>query len=386
MESEKIFDVIIIGAGPVGLCLGISLAQKNLDVLLLDKKASTAKHSRAPTIWPKTQEILSHLGIIKEFQSAAIKIPVMHIWDAHKEREILTIPLKELQTETRFPELLLLPQAETEKLLLNKLQQMPSATIHFSREVKKLIQEDQKATVIAKHNSQNFNFSGRVVVGADGAQSTVREQMKLDFPGTTYPFKAALADIEFSKPADLPFPRISTKNLPAIGIRLSDNLWRIIMPFSTKDHLEIQQRIATSVENLFGQRKWDLVWKSEFKVHRRLSSSFSKGRIVLAGDAAHLNSPVGGQGMNAGIQDVPSLTNAIIEVIEKGATSPLMVYSKQRRKEIRKGVNRFTDYLTKLLLLIGKGKLIKPIFNILNNLMKFTPVRRRILKRIAMLS
>jgi 3-(3-hydroxy-phenyl)propionate hydroxylase len=385
MERDPLYDIIIVGAGPVGLSMGISLAQKGKKVLVLEKKASTAEHSRAPSVWPKTQEILAELGVIHHFQRAAIEVPVMNIFDADKSRELLQIPIKELGDSTPFPQLLLLPQSKTEEILLKRLQQFPSVTIMFSAEVAGVVQEKEKVIVTAKHEDAEKQFSAKFVVGADGARSTVREQMQIDFPGTTYAFKAALADIKFSEEMKIPFPRLTTKECPAIGIKISENLWRIIMPFSDRDKMELQERIKRSVNNLFYEPEWKMVWKSEFSLYRRLASTFSKGRVVLAGDAAHLNSPVGGQGMNAGIQDIPLLTDTIMDALSKNSSEPLKAYSNKRRKEIEKGVNRFTDILTRILLK-SNGKMIKPVFRLLNSIMWFTPLRRRFLKKIAMIS
>ncbi|WP_029037004.1 FAD-dependent oxidoreductase [Salinimicrobium xinjiangense] len=385
MQTDLTYDVLIVGAGPVGLSLGISLAQKGKKVILLEKEASTAEYSRAPSLWPKTQEILAELGVIHHFQKAAIELPVMEIFDADKNLNILRLPIKELGGSTPFPQLLLLPQSKTEEILLKKLKKFHSATVIFSSEVSKVIQEKDKVNVTANQKNAEKQYSAKIVVGADGAHSTVREQMQIAFPGTTYAFKAALADIKFPDDLMIPFPRISTKECPAIGIKISENLWRIIMPFSDRDKMELQERSERSVNHLFPQLEWELVWKSEFSLYRRLASNFTKGRVVLAGDAAHLNSPVGGQGMNSGIQDVPVLTAAIIESLTNNNSGPLEVYSNKRRKEIEKGVNRFTHILTRILLK-SKGKMIKPVFKLLNYLMRFPPLRRKFLKKIAMLS
>jgi len=120
------------------------------------------------------------------------------------------------------------------------------------------------------------------------------------------------------------------------------------------------------------------------RLHRRLSTTFADRRVVLAGDAAHLNSPVGGQGMNAGIQDTEILVPALLEALDSGSPDPVALYARSRREEIQEGVNRFTDLLTRILL-FGQGRLLRPVLTLANLATRLPPLRRRMLKNLAML-
>lgn len=126
------------------------------------------------------------------------------------------------------------------------------------------------------------------------------------------------------------------------------------------------------------------VWQSEFRLHRRMASRFVVGRIALAGDAAHLNSPVGGQGMNAGFVDADMLTAALLRALDTGDPRVLFDYERARTGEIREGVNAFTDRMTRLLL-FGRGRAVRALFAAARVALSVPRLRRRFLERLAML-
>lgn len=222
-------------------------------------------------------------------------------------------------------------------------------------------------------------------MGCDGARSTVRKSSGFAFDGITYGLEAALADVRLEPPAcDLPFPRLTTRGRPAIGIRIAPRLWRLILPFRSDDGVPLPERVERAVGALFATSSYETVWSSEFRIHRRLSSRFVDGRVALAGDAAHLNSPVGGQGMNAGIQDGEALCRALLEALAEDDPRALARYERERRESVRQGVNRFTDKLTRLLLTAG-GRFVKPTLRLAQVFLRVPPLRRRLLHRLAML-
>lgn len=376
-------DVVVVGAGPVGLSLALGLARRGRDVLVLEKKPTTAEHSRAPAIWPATQEIMTGLGVIDAFLDEGIIIRRLELWDVDRDCVLLSVPLEELADETPYPQLLIVPQSRTERLLLEALQREPTAEIRFSCQVTDLVQDPSHVEVRYRQSNVESSVKARFVAGCDGAHSTVRERLGASFEGTTYPIRAALADVEIDAGPGLRFPRISSRPRIAIGIRMKARLWRLILPFAETDRLPLERRIEEAVASLF-HTDYRLVWQSEFRLHRRVSSRFVDGRVVLAGDAAHLNSPVGGQGMNAGIKDTTLLTEAMIEALDRDANNPLLEFGRQRRKEIQVGVNRFTDLLTRVLLM-GRGRMLRPVLRLANGAMRVPVVRRRFLRRLAML-
>ncbi len=377
-------EVVIVGAGPVGLSLALGLARQGRLVQVLEKEPHTAEHSRAPVIWPRTQEVLDNLGALSVLADRGILKEKLQLWDVDREKVLFEAPLSDLQNETPFPRLLILPQSDTERLLLEALQET-GAQVQFSCEVTGIRQNEDGVVVRYQHEGVEMSTRAAFVAGCDGAHSTVRHLLNASFDGETYQVQAALADIELAQDdQDLRFPRFTAHPRIAIGIRISDTLWRLILPFRHSEHVTLDERVQDAAKSLFGTSVYRTEWQSEFRLHRRLSSTFCQGRVVLAGDAAHLNSPVGGQGMNAGIQDTESLTRAMLEALDNQSTSPLEAYGQQRSREIRTGVNRFTNTLTRILL-VKQGRLIPLAFGFARALMSVPPMRRRILRRIAML-
>lgn len=381
-------DVVVAGAGPVGLSLALSLARQGRRVLVLEREATTARQSRAPGIWPRTQEILAALGVLESFRAAGILLDRVTLWDADRDRPLLTLPLEELAGATGFPQLLILPQSRTEGLLADAVRGEATARILFSAEVVGVRQDVTSVSVEYRHDGRLRSVRAPFVVGCDGAHSAVRESLSIDLEGVTYDTRVGLADLAVTTPDDLPFPRLSTRAGLGIAIRMDADLWRIILPFESGDRRTLKERVEDAAVRLFpgvaSAGEFSTVWESEFRLHRRVASSFVRDRVALAGDAAHLNSPVGGQGMNAGIQDAEVLSRALLEALRERDPGALRAYGRSRRSHVQEGVNPFTDRLTRVLLL-SRGRAIRPALFLGRQALRVRPLRRRFLSRLAML-
>ena len=378
-------DVLVVGAGPVGLAVALGLVRAGRTVLVVEKEPGTAERSRAPVIWPRTQEVLDALGVLERFLTEGISLPELRVHDADRDRTLLRLPLTELAGETEHPRLLVLPQSDTERLLLEAVRAYPEAEVRFATEALDLEQDAAGVRLRCRGpGEEEQTFEARYLAGCDGAHSAVREAIGGELRGETYDVEAALADVELHPDADLPFPRFSTRGGPKIGIRIDERTWRLILPFAAGDRTEVDERVPGAVRALFPGRGYDLVWSSRFRLHRRVSTRFALGRVVLAGDAAHLNSPVGGQGMNAGIQDAEALWPDLLAALVDDTPEILETYADRRRREIERGVNRFTNILTRLLL-AGDGRFVRPVFILTGLALRLPPFRRRVLRRLAML-
>lgn len=383
MEDPDL-DLVVVGAGPVGLAVALGLAQKDRSVLVLEKNSGLSEHSRAPLIWPRTQEILSDLDVVSRFEEKGIVRSRIRLWNTDRGRVLLRYPIEELRGETPFPQVILCPQSRTERILYDALEEEPSAEVRFSAEVTGLEQSQDSVEVRFEQNGQSGSVTTAYAAGCDGAHSRVRDAIADSFSGQTYSAQAALTDITFDRQQDVRFPRLTRKRGVATAIRIDDDLWRLIMPRSTERAAPLHTRIDRAVDDLFPASSYETVWKSEFNLHRRVSSSFFQRRVVLAGDAAHLTSPVGGQGMNLGLQDASALIGALDRALKRDTSDPLSGYTSERREAIETGAVWATDRLTQLLL-ARRGTFLVPFLRLFGFALRIRPLRHMVMRRMAML-
>jgi len=376
------YDVIIAGAGPVGLCLGLRLAREGKKVLIIEKNQTTHEHSRAPGIWCKTQEILANLGVMERFEQQAITMDALRMYDVDNQKVILKISLDEVRDKTDYPRIMVIPQSKTEKILAEAVSQTEGADLKFSCELTGFTQDETSVTVQWSEGEDLKNATAKYLIGCDGAHSTVRKLLGFHLEGETYGMEIALADIQLKDESTGPL--ISTKGVMVLAIKIDTDLWRMILPHAKKGEMLLPKRITKAASQLFPGKSYEDVWSSEFRLHNRISSDFVQGRVALAGDAAHLNSPVGGQGMNAGIQDTEVLGNILIRALDEDDPSRLEVYRHYRKEALKRGVNRFTDILTNVLF-VWNGRIFKLVIRVWNTILRIPFVRRRFVKRLAML-
>jgi hypothetical protein len=220
-------------------------------------------------------------------------------------------------------------------------------------------------------------------VGCDGARSAVRRALGWELQGRTYPLRLALADVRIDDDRDaLPWPRVAHRDRGALAaLRVSRGVWRLIFDVEGDDVGDLAPR----VEEVLGAGPFEVCWSSTFRIHRRAAPRFHEGRVAIAGDAAHLVSPAGGQGMNSGIEDANDLAWTLAEALRGGDPEALLAaWDAERRGAVLGTVAHTTDVLT-------RGFLLAPAFvrglSIRAAMKAFeTPsLRRRVLMRLAML-
>ena len=377
------YDVVIAGAGPVGLCLGLRLAREGKRVLILEKNATTHEHSRAPGIWCKTQDILESLGVMEEFEKQSITMNALQMHDVDSDRIILRVPLDDIKHLTGYPRIMVIPQSRTERILAKAVGQTEGADLKFSSEITGFTQDKASVTVEWSENGKTQSATAEYLIGCDGAHSTVREILGFHLEGETYGMEIALADIRLKD--ERTGPMISTDGVIVLAIKIEADLWRMILIHARKEEMSLEERIVKAAGQLFPGKSYEDVWSSEFRIHNRISSDFVEGRVALAGDAAHLNSPGGGQGMNAGIQDTEVLGNILLSALDENKPSHLEVYSHYRKAAVKGGVNRFTDILTNVLF-VWKGRILKLVMRTWNIMLRVPFIRKRFVRKITMLS
>lgn len=343
-------SVVIVGAGPAGLTAAIVLAEAGIDHVLIDRLGEGANTSRAAVVHARTLEVLAELGLADELVARGIKVPTFKIHDGPKT--LAAIGFGDLPTE--FPYTLMIPQDVTEAVLLERLHRA-GGTVHRPYTVTGLTDENGGVTVeYTDADGTPGTITAAYVIGADGMHSVVREQAGIGFTGDTYPASFVLADVRMSWPT----PRTE------VSLHLSPEGVTVVAPLPDPAHERYrvvatvddapERPSLTDIQRLLdtrgpgGEIRVDeVLWSSRFRVHHRVAARYRAGRVLLAGDAAHVHSPAGGQGMNTGIQDAAMLARLLAKVLAGEPDSLLDSYETVRRP-IALDVVAFTDRMTRM--------------------------------------
>jgi len=350
--------VVIAGAGPVGLALSCALGHHGVASVVLEEDEALSRHSKAPGVLPRTLEVFRAWGVLDRVLAAGTLLTRPTVWSATSKQPLMTIDLAPLAEMTAVPGLLFIPQDRTEEALRDHALALGRADLRFGHRVTGFQQGDSGVAVdVEPARGAPYRIEGEILVGCDGPHSTVREALGWRLEGKTYPTRLMLADVSVGPELDgLPWPRVSTEGDEFGGaFRLGPDLWRILgnVAADVTDEAAVgRPAIDRRVERLFGAPPRDVLWADVFRIHCRTSPGFRRGRVLLAGDAAHINSPAGGQGMNSGIQDAHNLGWKIARALAGGAREPLLAsYEEERRAVILTNVDRYTDLLTRAFLL-----------------------------------
>jgi 2-polyprenyl-6-methoxyphenol hydroxylase-like FAD-dependent oxidoreductase len=342
-------DVVIVGAGPTGLALACALAGERVSFVLVDRLAEGANTSRAAVVHARTLEVLEPLGVTDSLLAAGLVVPRFTLRD--RDRALATIAFDRLKT--RYPYTLMIPQYATEAILLNRLREL-GRDVHRPHAVAGLRQDHAGVSVrFAAEAQEPRTIRARYVVGADGMHSTVRECAAIGFIGGKYEQSFVLADVrlQWALRADEVMLYFSPAGLVVIA-PLPGGRHRIV---ATVDEAPEQPGLA-DVQGLLDERGpravparvEEIVWSSRFRVHHRVADRYRAGRVLLAGDAAHVHSPAGGQGMNTGIQDGVALGRALAGVL-RGETGEAELDAYERtRRPVAQRVVAFADRMTRV--------------------------------------
>jgi 2-polyprenyl-6-methoxyphenol hydroxylase-like FAD-dependent oxidoreductase len=319
--------VLISGAGPTGLALALWLARRNVDLRIVDKTAEPGTTSRALVVHARTLEFFQQLGIADEAVARGCRFAAIRLWSHGLQRG--RIVLGDIgKGLSPFPFMLILPQDETERLLIEALGKL-GVKVERRTELASFVDDGVKVTATLRREGEtDETLSCAYLAGCDGTHSTVRHGLSVDFPGATYSHMFYVADISASGPminGDLNgsvdsagilavFPMPGEKNVRLIGMvdtaKQGDEIeWEDVRP-------QVFEELRVNVERVN--------WFSTYRVHHRVASRFRVGRAFLLGDAAHIHSPVGGQGMNTGIGDAVNLAWKLAMVLEGRAEASLL--------------------------------------------------------------
>lgn len=364
-------DVLVVGAGPTGLTLGAALVARGIAVRVIDRLAAGMNTSRAAVVHSRTLEVLEQIGVADRLVSRGIASQRFTI----RDRDRVLAPISFDHLPTRYPYALMVSQAVTESVLAERLEQT-GGTVQRGREVIAYTQDAEGVTATLDDGS---TVRARYVVGADGMRSRIRESSGIAFRGGSYGESFVLADVRVD--ASLPGDEVILFFSPAgmvVVAPLPGGVHRIVATVNDEP-AQLDVAFVQALLDARGPQRnpasvREILWASRFQVHHRIAERYREGRVLLAGDAAHVHSPAGGQGMNAGILDAAALANALSQALA-GDANALDEYGSRRRPVARK-IIAMADRLTRLATL---RPALRPLRNVLlSTLMRLRPVRQRL--------
>ncbi|WP_337174783.1 FAD-dependent monooxygenase [Paludisphaera sp.] len=353
---DREVDVLIAGAGPSGLSLAVELRRQGTDCALIEAKArpTPERESRALAIHAATMEAFQRMGIAGRMREEG---RVLHGFGAYRgDNRILGLRLALAPDETRFPFILILPQGRTEQLLLDRLNEL-DGDVEWGTRLESFKTDMDGVTAELKDDEGRTSYvRAKWLIGCDGTRSVVRQGVGLEFRGREYPERFLLADAEVSwgLPAD-EASILLTPEGALVAVPLPDEgRWRLIDATGRSDAatpeavLARLQRLAGPISGM-GGKVGEAAWTSSFVIHRRVVDRYRAGRVLVAGDAAHLHSPAGGQGLNVGVQDVVNLAWKLAMVVRGEAVESLLDSYDAERRPVAARVLWSTDRIMRLI-------------------------------------
>jgi 2-polyprenyl-6-methoxyphenol hydroxylase-like FAD-dependent oxidoreductase len=331
-------DVLIAGGGPVGLCLGFLLARRGVAVRVLEAEAAIAKDLRASTFHPPTLDMLAEFGIAGEMMARGLVCPSWQV-RLHPSGERAVFDLKILADVTAHPFRLQCEQWKLSEALELRLARQKAARIDYETRLDGFEQDASGVTARVARGDKTETLRAKFLVGADGARGNIRKLLGLNFDGQTYPETTLLVTTAF--PFEDHLEGLSNvsycwKEGGNFSLLKVPGRWRVsIYPRegqSIEDQLS-EASVEASLQEIVGRKERYLVLeKRDYRVHQRIVPRYFVGRVALAGDAAHLNSPAGGMGLNGGIHDAFELAAALGDIL--GGADPetrFDLYDRRRR-------------------------------------------------------
>ena len=331
-------DVLIVGAGPTGLALATQLIRYGIDFVIIDKKETTTPHSKAIGVQARTLEIYDQIGLADDLVSIGWKANMVRLVEGGEIRGHIDLN-KFGKDLSPFPFLLIIEQGKHEKLLYDFIRSN-ERDVRWQTELVKFTQDESGVAAEIKNQSGEYEtIEARYLIGCDGAHSLVRHMLGIEFGGSTFEriFYVADVEVDWAFGHDALTVNLGKNTLTAFFPMSGEHQWRIVGTFPEGHKAdegevlfnEIEKQVLADTELKFDITKVN--WFSTYKVHSRHVNKFSEGRCFLAGDAAHIHTPAGAQGMNTGIQDGYNLAWKLAYVLRNDAnTKVLDTYNEER--------------------------------------------------------
>ena len=353
--------IVIAGAGPVGCHLALYLASRAVPVVLLEKEPSLPVDLRASTFHPPSLEMIADLGfdIIDDMLAQGIIVDRYQYRDRLTD-EVANFDMSLISGDTRYPFRLQLEQYEFTRLVVSRLEKLPCVDMRFSGEVVGFTQAGDHVAVELKTPKGTEILKGSFLVSAEGARSSIRKSAGIDYLGFTYDEKFLVVSTDF-RFEDV-FDDLSWVNYVSdpdewYVILRTEKLWRVLFP-TTPETAEDEARLLSDE---FIQERLHHLWDKEgdyeighrmlYNVNQRVAETYFIDRVILAGDACHINNPLGGMGMNGGLHDANNLGAKLTRIMKEGVYHLPMLehYNRQRRDLAVKFVQEHTIANKKLM-------------------------------------
>jgi 3-(3-hydroxy-phenyl)propionate hydroxylase len=335
--------ILIAGGGPVGLVCAWLLGRQGIPVRLFETNTQIQEDPRAATTHPATLDLLAKDGMVDDMARVGLIAPIFQFWDRPNREKVAEFDHAVLKNDTLHPFVIQCEQFKTSRLLLERLRELPNVEVFLGQQVQSVTQNDTAVTIEVQSSDGIKSHSGAFLIGADGGRSTVRKQAGIAFEGFTWPERFLVATTPFDFGAAF---GVCARNYFAdpdewcncfkVSANGPPGLWRTVFPAESQlseAELLSDAAIEQRLQKFFpAPQPYEIVHRNLYVTHQRVAASFRVGRVLLAGDSAHVNNPIGGMGLNSGIQDAANLSEKLLSILLNQAPDSLLdLYNLQRR-------------------------------------------------------
>ena len=336
--------VVIVGAGPVGMVCALALNRHGVPVTVLEQEPAPVTDQRAASLHPSTLDLLDDLGVANSIIPRGLKSPTYRFHDRVTGSVVAGFDLDLMKDEFRFPFVLQYEQYKLTASIAAAYANAGNFDVRFSRAVTDLRDRGSHVEIEVAADGATERLKAAYVIGCDGGRSIVRKLADIDFEGFTYPEKF----LKVATPFDFATvnPNLALRNYFAdptewcnvfkVHGERPEGLWRVIVPLpaeESEEHALAPDRVEARLQRFFPKAgRYPVEYVNVYGVSQRVAATFRRGRLLLAGDSAHVNNPIGGMGMNGGIHDAINLAGKLAKVVKGEADESLLdLYSRQRR-------------------------------------------------------